>query len=141
MNTRQKGRSFVKKIIAVLDIYFPKIAHEVSGSGSGNREKGDIRIDSLNLVIEAKDCKKISMADWTVQTERQGMTGDRTALIWRHPASPSMNPEMRVDISMDYFIELLQRSAEPKTQNPDRDFKWKVENLKRAANEVLKKLD
>ncbi len=140
MNTRQKGRAFVKKIIEILDSEFGHIAHEVVGSGSGTREKGDIRINSMNLVIEGKDHAKISMAEWTSQTEKEGMTGDRTALIWRHPASPSANPEMRVDISMEYYIELLKKNMQPKTENLDRQFRYKVERLKQAAHEVIKEL-
>ena len=121
-NTRQKGRAFVKIIIARLAEYGLK-SYEVSGSGVG-LEKGDIRVDSLNLVIEAKDHKQISVAQWVEQSEKEGLGVNTTALFWRHPKSPSSNPDIRVDISLEYFAKLLKKNSEPMIKEPDREMKY-----------------
>jgi len=139
MNTKQKGRKLVKIILAQVRNELDRSAYEVSGSGAG-LDKGDIRIPILDLVIEAKNCKVIQMANWVKQAEREGLGHSNTALMWRHPKSSQENPEVRVDISLDYFITLASRYKEPKIKVPDRDLKWALTTLKNAINQVLKKL-
>jgi len=58
MNKRQKGRKLVKKFLERIRKDFPD-AYEVVGSGAG-LEKGDIRIPSVDVVLEIKNHKKIS---------------------------------------------------------------------------------
>ena len=137
-NTRQKGRAFVKIIIARLEEYGLK-SYEVSGSGAG-LTKGDIRIDALNLVIEAKDHKQISVAQWVEQSEKEGLGVNKTALFWRHPKSPSSNPDIRVDISLEYFAKLLKKNSEPMIKEPDREMKYRLKNLGVAVKQVEKYL-
>jgi len=137
-NTRQKGRRFVKKALEVIKQYFSD-AYEVVGSGQG-LEKGDIRIPHTDLVIEAKNHKTISMASWVTQSEREGLGYNKCALLWRHPKSPRDNPDMRVDISLDFFMELLKRYSEPVVKSDDREMKYSLYRLKEACNSVLKKL-
>ena len=137
-NTRQKGRAFVKIIISRLAEYGLK-SYEVVGSGAG-LTKGDIRIDALNLVIEAKDHKQISVAQWVEQSEKEGLGVNKTALFWRHPKSPSSNPDIRVDISLEYFAKLLKKNSEPMIKEPDRSLKYKLERLRQSAQEVIKEL-
>ena len=74
--------------------------YEVVGSGSG-LDKGDIRVPSIDLVIEAKDQKQPQVASWVKQSDREGLGYSKTALMWRHPDSPSSNPDIRVDMSID----------------------------------------
>ena len=138
-NTRQKGRAFVLKIVKRLKDELDSSTYEVNGSGAG-LDKGDIRVPLVDLVIEAKDWKKVSMAKWTGQSEKEGLQHSKTAVMWKHPESLSGNPEIRVDISLEYFIDILKRYSEPKIKEPDREMKWHLINLKNAINQVIKDL-
>ena len=138
-NTRQKGRKLVKIILERIKREVDNGAYEVVGSGAG-LDKGDIRIPSLDLVAEVKNCETISMAKWVKQAEREGLQHSKTALMWRHPKSPLDNPEIRVDIGLDYFIEIVQRYSEPRIKQPDREMRWKIQRLIDSAKAVLKEL-
>lgn len=140
MNKRQKGRAFCKKIIEILRKELDEGTYEVVGSGAG-KDKGDIRVPACDLVIEAKDHKAAQVAAWTEQSEREGLGYSATALMWKHPKSPSANPEIRVDISLDYFIELLKKSKEPTIESNDREFKYKLQRLISSAKEVVRYFD
>lgn len=137
MNTRQKGRLFVKKIIKILREELDRSTYEVVGSGAG-MDKGDIRIPSLDLVIEAKDHKKPQIAKWIEQSEKEGLGYSKTALMWRHPKSPSSDPDIRVDISLDLFIELTKHYQQPLIKEPDRQRVWHIKNLIQSAKQILK---
>lgn len=139
MNARQKGRAFVLKCIDRLKP-LDEATYEVAGSGAG-RDKGDIRVPRFDLVIEAKDQNKVSMADWTLQADRQNLGYSKSALLWRHPQSPSSNPDIRVDIDLDYFVELLERAGEPKIKKEDRQMQWKLQALINAAKALLKEIE
>lgn len=138
INTRQAGRAFVKKVIAELK-ELDQATYEVTGSGSG-LDKGDLRIPRFDIVGECKDAQQIAMALWITQAERQGLQHSRTALFWRNPRSPKNDPEIRVDISMIFFKELLARFAEPVIKKEDREFKYKIQRLRQDCQAVLKEL-
>ena len=139
-NTRQKGRAFVKKIVAILRNELDDGTYEVVGSGAG-LDKGDIRIPSIDLVIEAKDQKQPQVASWVKQSDREGLGYSKTALMWRHPNSPSYDPDVRVDMSLDLFIELAKRFQQPRIKEPDKQISWHIKNLIQNAKQVLKDLD
>jgi len=136
LNTRQKGRQLVKETIRILKDDFNLDCHETAGSGSTNREKGDIRVPALDLVIEAKKQKKTSMSNWAKQSEKEGLGYNRTALVWQIPNTP----HIRADIDLCYFAELLQRAAEPKIKEPDRNMKCWLGRLKDTIKQVEKRL-
>lgn len=138
-NTRQKGRKLVLKIIEILRRELDDAAYEVVGSGAG-KDKGDIRIPRLDLVVEAKNWKQVNMVSWIRQTEKEGLGYSDAVLMWRVPSSPSANPEIRVDMSLDYFIKMAQRFGEPKVKVQDRELKYQLVNLKNLCNRVVKKL-
>jgi hypothetical protein len=138
-NTRQAGRAFVKRIIEKLKDIDPA-TYEIVGSGAG-KEKGDLRIPRFDLVGEAKDHTKAQVAAWVEQSEKEGLNVNNTALFWRHPKSPKGNPDIRVDISIDFFKELLSRYGEPKIKSEDRTFLYKLSRLKEAIREVEKEID
>ena len=140
MNTRQKGRAFVLKIIEKLREGLDNSTYEVSGSGAG-LDKGDIRIPSIDLIIEAKDQKQPQIANWVKQSDREGLGYSKTALMWRHPDSPSYDPDVRVDMSLDLFIELAKRYREPLIKEPDRQTNWDIKNLVQSAKRVIKDLE
>ena len=140
MNKKQKGRKLVLQIVKRLRNELDISAYEVAGSGAG-LDKGDIRIPILDLVIEAKNSQTISMAKWTEQSEREGLGHSKTALMWRHPKSPLERPEIRVDISLDYFIDLAQRYKEPKIKAPTREVSWKIKHSIQSLKTLLKELE
>ena len=139
MNKRQKGRKLVLQIVKILRNELDKGTYEVSGSGAG-LDKGDIRIPALDLVVEAKNWKTISMAKWVEQSEREGLQHSKTALMWRIPKSPLDNPEIRVDISLEYFIKMAQRYKEPMIKEPDRDLKFHLSRLKENIKQVERRI-
>jgi hypothetical protein len=136
MNTRQKGRQLVLEVIRILKDEYNIDCHETVGSGSGTREKGDIRVPALNLVIEAKKQKQVSMASWATQSEKEGLGYNKTALAWQIPQTP----HIRIDIDVCYFAELLQRAEEPKVKEPDREMKFDLERLKTLCLKIGKQL-
>lgn len=138
-NSRQKGRKLVKIIIDLLRNKVDRGTYEVVGSGAG-LDKGDIRVPSIDLVIEAKNCETLSMKKWTKQSEREGLGHSNTALAWRHPDSSQANPEIRIDISLEFFIDILQRYKEPVMKELDQNMKWKLQRMIDSAKAVLKEL-
>jgi len=141
MNTRQKGRAFVKKVIERLK-EIDSGTYEIVGSGAG-KEKGDLRAPLFDMVGEGKDQKQLAMREWTRQSEKEGLGYNKTFLAWRHPDSPSANPDIRIDISIEFFIELLKKSKEPKTAERQLQSgeKWKIQRLVQSAKEVMKLYD
>jgi len=139
MNTRQKGRAFVLKIIEKLRNELDNSTYEVSGSGAG-LDKGDIRIPSIDLIIEAKDQKQPQIANWVKQSDREGLGYSKTALMWRHPDSPSYDPDVRVDMSLDLFIELAKRYQEPLIKEMDREMKYQLSNLRQVCQWIIKRI-
>jgi len=137
-NTRQKGRKLVKKALEKIRQIFPT-AYEVVGSGAG-KDKGDIRIPSLDLVIEVKNQKRIRMTEWVEQSEREGLGYSYTALMWKKPDSPTENPEIRVDIPLDYFLDLLKAYEEPRIREGDRELSYHLYKLKKDCDTVIKLL-
>ena len=132
VNTKQKGRKLVKEIVRRLkeeDLS----CYEVVGSGAGLL-KGDIRVESLDLVIEAKKHKQLSMLNWVKQSEKEGLGYNKTALAWQIPNTP----DIRIDISFEYFCELLKRAQEPKIKEPDREMRYKIQRAVESLKALLK---
>ena len=135
VNTRQKGRELVKEIVRRLKENGLS-CYEVVGSGAGIL-KGDIRVESLDLVIEAKKHKRTSMSDWAKQSEKEGLGYNKTALAWQIPKTP----HIRIDIDLDYFCELLKRAEEPRIKELDRKISWDIQRLVEAGKKVIKQLE
>lgn len=135
INTRQKGRKLVKEIVRHLKEENIS-CYEVVGSGAGLL-KGDIRVESLDLVIEAKKQKQISMANWAKQSEREGLGYNKTALAWQIPKTP----DIRIDICLEYFINLLKRAEEPKIKTQDKEMKWLIQKMVDVSKQVIKRLE
>jgi len=137
MNTKQKGRQLVLEVIRILKDEYGLECHEVAGSGAGNREKGDIRAPALDLVIEAKKHKRVSISEWAKQSEREGLGYNKTALVWQIPNTP----HIRADIDICYFAELLKRAREPKIKEIDKRMSWDIKMLIQSAKKVVKQLE
>ena len=139
MNTRQKGRKLVKWGVD----FFRDIdsgTYEVVGSGVG-KEKGDQRVPRFDLIIEWKNQKTLSIGKDILQAQSQGLGYNNYALAFRHPKSPEDRPEVYFVIHADYFKELIQRSAEPKIKEPDRNICYKLKSLIKYAKEVIKEVE
>jgi Holliday junction resolvase len=132
INTRQKGRKLVREIVRRLKEEGLS-CYEVVGSGAGLL-KGDIRVESLDLVIEAKKHKQISMVSWVKQSEKEGLGINRTALAWQIPATP----DIRIDVSLEYFIDLLLRAQGPKIKQVDREMRYKIQRAVDSLKALLK---
>jgi len=137
INTRQKGRELVKEVIAILKDENGIECYETVGSGSGTRDKGDIRVPALDLVIEAKKHKRVSMTDWAKQSEKEGLGYNKTALAWQIPQTS----DIRIDIDVRYFANLLKRAEEPKMKQPDREMKYELMRLVETAKRIIKRLE
>lgn len=135
LNTRKKGRQLVVEIVRILDV----------------------RIESSDLVIEAKKHKRTSMAAWAQQSEKEGLGHNKTALAWQIqiPQTPhiyevfnsgtgqekgkELNLPARIDIDLLYFAELLQRAEEPRIKELDREMKWLLQKSVDANKAVMRK--
>lgn len=141
----EKGKRFEKYIAEQIRACgLDERAHRESGSGNGKR-KGDIS-SSIPFLIEAKNdagvpkwlLEKIDQAK--IQAEKGFAWKDRWALVFRDPRTAEKNSSEYAVIDFSMFLELLLRFKEPKVKEPDRTLKWKIENLKRVASEVIKEL-
>lgn len=149
-SARQKGKQLEDHIadqIVLLGID-PK-ARRDGGSGSGNREKGDIITSMMvlgqNAGIEAKNQKTLCIPEWWRQTKKLEKLGREPILAFKQFGEPM--EETKVIVYLDTFLRLI-KLAEGKTEAPaqipitseDREFKWRVENAKRVLAELAKYL-
>ena len=109
-------------------------AARTPGSGNG-LIKADIWND-LNLYIECRNRKNFSPA-WINEVE-QCAKSLTPLLIW-HPPRVPMESCVAI-IPWWHYEDLLKRHKEPVVKEPDRAFRWKLEQLKKAVSEVLKEL-
>ena len=110
-------------------------ASRTPGSGNG-LAKGDISTD-INVAFEAKNQKRFS-PEWLKQSEKQATNGQAWAVVW-HPPRVPMESCVAI-IPWWHYEELLKRSREPVVKQEDRTLRWKIESLRKAANELLKEL-
>lgn len=112
-----------------------------ANSGAGFR-KGDIA-SNLLFLIEAKNEKQVNILKNIDQAVKQARIGNyssnKWALVSRDPRYPEFD---RVYITIDFweFLGLMKRNSEPRVKKPDRELKWKLENLKSAIQKVIKEL-
>lgn len=111
------------------------------GSGSG-QWKGDVntkmKVLGRQAVIEAKNQKNLHIQEWWIQTERQTLNYGEPVLafkLYRQPLEAT-----KVVIYLDTFLELVKRASEPKIQEQDREFKWKLANLEKAVKALQREL-
>lgn len=141
----EKGKRYEKHIAEIIreSGLDPRAGREI-GSGSG-LSKGDIR-STIPFLIECKN--EDSVPKWILdridQARSQAGKGfawkDRWALVFRDIREPETHSSDFVLLDFNEFLELIKRAAEPQTVEPDRDFKYKLENLRRATNEIIKRL-
>ena len=114
---------------------------KTSASGAG-LDKNDVRIPNFNIEIEAKNQATWAMPSYVEQLKRQRTNGNMSVLAVRNPAKPEFQ---EVYVIMDFYdwAELVKKQNEvvEVESNFDPKLKWKVANLKRAAQEVFKELE
>lgn len=105
-------------------------------------DKNDIRLPSFDIEIEAKNQETWKMPSYVEQLKSQKTNGNVSVLAIRNPAKPEFQ---EVFVLMDFYdwIELVKKQNEvvEVESNFDPKLKWKVANLRRAAQEVFKELD
>lgn len=134
-STRDKGAELEQFVVDRLRVMKIDLgARRTPGSGQGTRLKADVA-NGLNLAIECKNADRLPSGAWT-QANRQIVGSQAAILVWKPPAT--MPENSMVMLPWWYFEDLLKKSQEPKTANPDGEFKRKVERLVVSAKAVLK---
>jgi len=111
-------------------------------SGAGIH-KADINT-SIGWTIEAKNQEKLNWHESIDQAKRQAQQAnsnpDKWALIVSDPRKPEFQ-EVYVMIDLWQFLELLKADKAPKSKEPDRIMKYKLDRLKQCLAEVIKELN
>lgn len=139
-SAKNKGNRYENWLIEYFREKVDSKAQRTYGSGNG-LDKQDIRLPSFNIEIEAKNQKTLKIIDWWEQCKRQEF-GNMAVLIFRNPRKAEFQENI-VMIGLDDFSELVKKKNEivEVESNYDPKLKWKVANLKRAAQEVFKELN
>ena len=111
------------------------------GSGSG-LNKQDVIIPNFGIEIEAKNQMTVKLIDWWEQCKRQEF-GNMGVLALRNPRKAEFQ-ETLIVMSLDDFIQLVKNQAEEEVvvqSNFSPKLKYKIANLKRAIQEVVRELE
>jgi hypothetical protein len=120
-------------------------AERDGASGASNKDKRDIRtkcdINGRTLGIECKNQAVPHIKDWWEQTDKLGKLGYEPVLIYKLFGEPL--GATKAVVYLDTLLELIaqQKGEVIVSKQDDPKFKWKIVNLKNAANEVLKELN
>jgi hypothetical protein len=139
-SAKNKGNRFENYLIEYLRENLDSKAQRTYGSGSG-LDKQDVRLPSYDIEIEAKNQKVIHLLDWWEQCKRQEY-GNMAVLCLRNPRKPEFTESLIV-MGLDDWVELVKKQKEQVEviNNFDRDLKWRIKNLEKAAHEVFKNLN
>ena len=139
---QNKGKRFEKFICQEIEAEGLGKATRTPGSGSG-KLKSDI-FSSLNWSIEAKHQKTIHILDWIDQAKREAKQGnydsDKWLLVFNDPKAKPEFSQVYAVLDFWELLKLLKKNSEPRIKAPDRELKWRLENLKNAINKVIKEL-
>jgi hypothetical protein len=109
-----------------------------NGSGAG-LDKGDLRIPSLNMNVEAKNSATFHIdGDWE-QTKRQCTGNDIPVLAIRHPKQPEFK-EVLVVMNLEDWINLVagQMAEREVIENLDPKIKYLIQNTRENLRQLLK---
>ena len=139
---KAKGSNFERYIAQELTANGFGKAHRELMSGGGFR-KGDIYCPSFPFMIEAKNQAVYKINQWVDQSKRETQQGfydpDKWCLMFKDYRSPNINPTIFVLTDFYQFLQLAKKNSEPLIKQPDNDLKFKLEDLKRRSNNILKK--
>ena len=143
-SAREKGKlleNYVADQIVAKGID-PK-ARRDGGSGSGNREKGDISTSMMvlgqNAGIECKNHSNLAIPEWWRQTKKLEKLGREPILVFKQFGEPMS--ETKCVIYLDTLLELVKASGGIKVQvegeNMSREQKWALQAMLQATKKVL----
>lgn len=156
MNPRsaiQKGKLLENHIAdRIVAIGIDPKARRDSGSGNGNREKGDVvtsmTVLGRNVGIEAKNHATIHIPEWWRQVEKLEVLGREPVLAFKLPGEALEGT--KVVIYLETFLELAKRAnlangeveISGRMDMPDeRALKWALEDVKRSVAKATKLVD
>jgi hypothetical protein len=133
----EKGKLLENFIVDRLRISgLDKRAYRQKGSGNG-LNKGDIW-NALDLCIECKNQKNFSK-DWFKQVKKESLGVQIPVVIWHPPQVPLQDSIVMID--WNFFEQLLLKYIEkPSLEKPNREFSYKLNNLKIAVNQLMKEI-
>lgn len=138
-----KGKELEKHIYQMIrDKGLDDKATRTPGSGSG-KEKGDIHTKLLicgrQAVIECKNQKTLKLQNWLKQNEKEAMGYGEPIVVFHLPQTP-LDASYAV-LNVETLLDLIKKSQEPKLKEPDKQFKWDLNNLKNAISKVMKNIE
>jgi len=118
-----------------------RLAMRMPGSGSG-KWKGDIntkmKILNRQAVIECKNQANVHFQEWWKQCDKQTLGYGEPVLVIKLQNEPL--EASKAVIYLDTLLELVKRASEPKMKEPDNEFRWELNNLKKAVNRIQQRL-
>lgn len=142
ISKRNKGKRFERFVCREIEAEGLGQATRTPGSGSG-KLKADV-FSSLDWSIEAKHQKRIKILEWVDQAKREAEQGnfdsDKWLLVFNDPRSKPEFSQVYAVLDFWEFLKLLKKNKEPLIQEPDRDFRWRLERLKQACQDVIRRL-
>ncbi len=120
-------------------------ARRDGGSGSGNREKGDISTSMIvlgrNAGIECKNQKVLKIQEWWKQTIKLQGLGREPILVFKTFGDPL--GETKAVIYLDTLLELTKKSQGDKIveytpEEDSREKKWAIQNTISSLKKLLK---
>lgn len=75
---------------------------------SGALDKGDIELLDLPIIIEAKNCKTMKLAEWVDEAEKEAQNaGVLFGVVWHHRPRKSSPEDGYVTMRGETFIKIL----------------------------------
>jgi len=117
-------------------------ATRTPGSGSG-LTKGDI-FSNLKFTLEAKNHKSFSLGEWVNQVKNDAKIGspypNKWAVIFRDYRYPEFK-QVYATIDFWEFLGLLKSESGALTENPDREMRFELKDIKMRSNTILRRLN
>jgi len=136
INSKKKGNLWENKFANWLRDNGIK-AWKDGASGGGSREKADVG-NNLNLHFEVKAVKKINILRvWEKACHECTKTHNQPVIAVHFDGMP--DNEWLMVIHSEHFLDLLVKEG-VENDYVDPKLKWKVNNLKQAAHDVIKLL-
>lgn len=141
-SAQQKGKRFEKAVAKIVEEMGLGKAQRQSGSGNG-QYKGDISWSLLKtpeLKNQPSKFPKI-LLEWIEQSEKQDLGHYGWVLIIRDPRYAEDKLQAFAVLDMVEYFELEKKAVGSRTDNPDKDLKYKIERIKRLAQDCIKLTD
>jgi len=133
MNVKQKGSAGERewaKFLRDNNLDTHAVRNYTSGS---TYKKSDVH-NSMGYIFEVKRVEKLNL--WKAEDQAQRDADSSQAI----PSVPHRrnNGDWWISVPAWHFADLYKKAREPKTINPDKELKWKLENMIKAIKAVLK---